>query len=154
TELDRLLPLPGFEKLGAALFRGWAAAELRGLAEQLTFRCDPEHLSADERRRLADKCRELWDSRDEILAHADPGDPGWEIQVRADLRDVALRGLELRGWPADDARRLMDELQAFNGPSAMIDLERAVLAGGAIPAPDLSAPQSATELHLLGRSYR
>jgi tetratricopeptide (TPR) repeat protein/tRNA A-37 threonylcarbamoyl transferase component Bud32 len=151
---DRLGRLPACEGLRAELFRSWAAAELHGKAHLFMVNADPEHLSPDGRRRLAESCRRLWDEREQILQHADRGDPAWEGQVRAGLRDIALRGFEFRGWPADEARRFVDELEAFGAPSPLISLERAVLDGRSIPPPNLEAPQSAVELHLLGRSYQ
>jgi tetratricopeptide (TPR) repeat protein len=151
TELRRCW-LPGCSSLRDELYRGWIAAVLRDLAERLTFKFDPEHLNADDQRRLAESCRKLWDERDLILAHTGDADPAWEAQVRSDLRDVALRGLEFRG--RDDALTTIDQLEAFGAPSQVIELERANLQGAALPAIDLSAPQSATEFYLLGRALR
>jgi serine/threonine protein kinase/tetratricopeptide (TPR) repeat protein len=131
------------------------AHELHQLADEIrvlygagvTEAVPPQRLRA-----LATQCAALWAKRDVIV-----GPPGAakNPQLAADLQDVAIFAASASDDPA--ALRLIDEIQATFGPSAVLEHERRARGGGGGGGGgDLSSvttrPRNAWEHYALGRS--
>ncbi len=145
------------------LNRGAIVAELSRLSEGLMFGSDPAHLEPETQRALVKACFRLWDERSMILRYASEEDASWEDQIRSDLRDIVLRGIEidrrLIALGIEPAGRIpmqerLEQLKEFGAPTELLELEEN-------PTPqaiekresELPTPHSAAEARQYGRAY-
>ncbi|MFO0848462.1 MAG: tetratricopeptide repeat protein [Gemmataceae bacterium] len=118
----------------AAAERAVAADDLHAFAERVRWLAAAEHLPPAEAAAVGRKCREVWTSREPLVAKL-TGQPVAEREERwrADLLDVAVlaaglgvRSADLAGRP-DAHRGALDTLaqaEQLLGPTAVIELER------------------------------
>jgi eukaryotic-like serine/threonine-protein kinase len=133
---------------------------LHRTADDLRFHYDPESLSAADAARLDADCDRLWDARRDLLdGFTIQRSLQEENQIRDDLRDLAVLGVQLRGRMTDGKstatrrRQLdrLDEAEALFGPSAVLKYERDRLlpsAGDVVELP----PVTAWDHYALGRA--
>ena len=108
--------------------RSHLAAELRRLADQARVLSCGDVLPAEQRRSLANLCRQFWEQRHDIATRLNANS---DADVAADLLDVAIfwaslqRQLETDPAVArESARRTLDEAEHLFGSSPVLDYER------------------------------
>lgn len=146
--------------IGRAAERAEAAEELHRLCERVRPLYAAEVLPPALAREAAERCAELWDRREEVACRlADQPSADLERRWRTDLLDLGIltAHLGVRAAPPDrtiDARRralgTLAEAEALLGPSPVLALERATLAGEP-PAPT-RPPETAWEHLAVGRA--
>ena len=155
---------PGCFDLESKLARELVRVNLRDLSDQMLFNYAPDHLDPAKLADLLRNCQHFWDSRVPLLAYKTSDDPEWEINVRALLRDLALRAsqIEVRLAANDESRlqqarqhalKLLDELEEFSGPSKVLEVERIMHRNAPETLDQLEQPTSAAEYHQFGRAY-
>jgi tetratricopeptide (TPR) repeat protein len=113
--------------------RAQAAADLHALCEQVRPLYAAEVLPPAQARGAADRCRELWAARTDIVSRlSDQPTPELEARWRTDLLDLGVltAHLEARAAPTDAAAHerslmILAEAEELLGPSAVLYLERA-----------------------------
>jgi tetratricopeptide (TPR) repeat protein len=158
---------PGCYRLRSDLKREAIAAELCRLSQGLMFGSDSAHLDSDDQRALVEACFEIWDQRWAILGHASDDNAAWSELVRAKLRDIALRGLEINRQRVaagkkdcrskyEEEQRL-EELKAFGAPDRLLALVKN--SGAQAPGnsdgvrQEFVEPRTAMESRQYGRAY-
>ena len=111
------------------------AQTLHRTADNLRFHYDPETLSPAEAARLEADCDQLWNARRDLLdGLGNESSLIEEKQVRDDLRDLAVLGVQLRGRMTNGETRAsgrqfdrLDEAETLFGSSAVLQYERSRL---------------------------
>ena len=132
--LERVEGLPGTDSLIRELYeerrrarRELFARRLHEEADRLRFLSDPETLSAEAARRLADRCERIWSQRDTVLSDPDSGDVA--EQVRTDLLELVVQLSRWRVRAAPSADKAAARMQAV---AVLAEAERLAGSGPAL----------------------